>query len=504
MHKLLNSLFCFICILYINLSGCKSDSIHAKIKTRLENAEKQIININPEGSAFKRAKQSHTKSENYTNTNNQKIPAIYPVSQTIRENKKVPENKKISENNLIPVTDSKRNTLSSTKMRAQSPRKLPAQSEKPIASVEHLFLQDSPQTLNMPFLNNPEMAHELISVNFEQADIRTVIKTVGDITGINFVVDESVSGTVTLMSPTRIRLDNLYKVLESILEVQGYAAVPGENLVKIVPRADAAKRNLLVRVGSNPADIPLNDSIVTQIIPLSYADAAEVSQIIQPLLAEGAQLATYPRTNSIVITDTCSNIHHIATIIKNLDVTGSKEQVTVSGLQHASAEVLSEQITRIMEKQKATYMQAARIRNMPQIASDIKIMPDNRTNSLIVVATAQDTETINELIIQLDIQRPTGTNNVHVVYLQHAQAEEVAESLTAALSNLKIAGALEATQQVQVTADIGTNSLIITASSQDFEVISEIIEKLDIAREQVFVEMLIMEVSEDTLQQIGV
>jgi general secretion pathway protein D len=497
-HKFLNSLFCLTCIFYINLSGCKSDSIHAKIKMRLENAKQQTINMKSEGFAFKRTKRSHTKNESFINTNNPKIPAIYPVSQTIRENKKV------SENNLIPVTDSRKNTLSSTKMQVQSSRELSAQSEKPVAAAENLFLKENPQPVNMPLLNNPQMADELIAVNFEQADIRTVIKTVGDIMGINFVVDDSVKGTVTLMSPTRIRLDNLYKVLESILEVQGYAAVPGEDLVKIVPRADAVKRNLLVRVGSNPADIPLSDSIVTQIIPLSYADAAEVSQIIQPLLAAGAQMATYPRTNSIVITDTCSNIHHIAKIIQNLDVTGSKEQVTVFSLEHASAEVLSEQITRIMEKQKSTSIQAARLRNMPQITSDIKIMPDTRTNSLIVVATAQDTETIRELIIQLDIQRPTGTNNVHVVYLQHAQADEVAESLTAALSNLKIAGALEATQQVQVTADIGTNSLIIAASSQDFEVISEIIEKLDIVREQVFVEMLIMEVSEDTLQQIGV
>jgi general secretion pathway protein D len=356
----------------------------------------------------------------------------------------------------------------------------------------------------MPALDKPGMADELISVNFEQVDIRTVLKTIGDITGINFIVDESVRGTVTLMSPTKIRLGKLYEVLESILEVQGYAAVPAENLVKIVPRADAAKRNLQVRVGSNPAQIPKSDSIVTQIIPLSYADAAEVSQIIQPLLATGSLMATYTRTNSIVITDTSSNIHHIATIIQKLDLTGSKEQVTVFGLEYASAQVLSEQITRIMQKQKSTSPQAARSRNIPRIETDIKILPYSRTNSLIVVANAQDTETIDKLIMQLDIQRPIGTNNVHVVYLNNAQAKDVAESLTAALSNLKIAGALEATQPIQVTADEGTNALIIAASAQDYEVLAEIIGKLDIFCEQVLVEMLIMEIREDSLKEIGI
>jgi len=372
------------------------------------------------------------------------------------------------------------------------------------AASEQLFSQERPHLVNMPALDKPGMADELISVNFEQVDIRAVLKTIGDVTGINFVVDENVRGTVTLMSPTKIRLGDLYGVLESILEVQGYAAVPAENLVKIVPRADAAKRNLQVRVGSDPAEIPISDSIVTQIIPLSYADAAEVSQIIQPLLATGSLMATYTRTNSIVITDTSSNIHHIATIIQKLDLTGSKEQVTVFGLEYASAQVLSEQITRIMQKQKSTSPQAARSRNIPRIETDIKILPYSRTNSLIVVANAQDTEVIEGLIMQLDIQRPIGTNNVHVVYLNNGQAKDVAESLTAALSNLKIAGALEATQPIQVTADEGTNALIIAASAQDYEVLAEIIEKLDIFREQVFVEMLIMEVGEDSLKKIGI
>ena len=372
------------------------------------------------------------------------------------------------------------------------------------AASEQLFSQERPHLVNMPALDKPGMADELISVNFEKVDIRAVLKTIGDITGINFVVDENVRGTVTLMSPTKIRLGDLYGVLESILEVQGYAAVPAENLVKIVPRADAAKRNLQVRVGSNPAEIPKSDTIVTQIIPLNYADAAEVSQIIQPLLATGSLMATYPRTNSIVITDTSSNIHHIATIIQKLDLTGSKEQVTVFGLEYASAQVLSEQITRIMQKRKSVSPQAARSRNIPRIETDIKILPYSRTNSLIVVANAQDTEIIEGLIMQLDIQRPIGTNNVHVVYLNNGQAKDVAESLTAALSNLKIAGALEATQPIQVTADEGTNALIIAASAQDYEVLAEIIEKLDIFREQVFVEMLIMEVGEDSLRKIGI
>lgn len=237
---------------------------------------------------------------------------------------------------------------------------------------------------------------------------------------------------------------------------------------------------------------------------MKYADVTEVSQIVKPLLTTGLHMATYPRTNSILVTDTSSNIHHIAKIIHNLDVPGSQEQVTLIGLSYASAEVLSEQITRIMDKSKVVSSQPGRSRTIPTIETGIKILSDVRTNSLIVVANAQDTDTIERFAKQLDTQRPRGTNNVHVVYLRNAQATDTAQSLTGALANMRIAGAIEGAQNVQVTADEGTNALIITASAQDFEVIAEIIEKLDIVREQVLVEMLIMEVSEDSLKEIGI
>jgi len=382
---------------------------------------------------------------------------------------------------------------SPTNAAEQSPSEAPA-----------AVLRQQDAGVNLPVLTNPGMADELVSVNFDQVDIRIMIKTIGDITGINFVVDDSVRGTVTVMSPTKIRLGEIYKVLESILEVKGYAAVPAGDLVKIVPRAEATRRNLQVRIGSKPSEIPESDSIVTQIIPLKYADVTEVSQIIKPLLATGSHMATYPRTNSILITDASSNIHHVAKIIQKLDVTGSKEQVAVIGLEYASAQVLSEQITSIMQKSKSVPLQAARSRDAPQINRGIQILPDVRTNSLIVVANSQDTETIRKLANQLDIQRPSRATNVHVMYLRNAPAKETAESLTKAVVNLRISGALDAAQQVQIAADEGTNALIISASAQDFEVISDIVEKLDIVREQVLVEMLIMEVSEEGLKEIGV
>lgn len=360
------------------------------------------------------------------------------------------------------------------------------------------------EKVDMPRLSQPGMADELVSVNFDGVDIRAVLKTIGEVTGINFIPHESVSGTVTVMSPTPIRLGDIYAFLQSILDVHGYAAIETENIVKVVPKAEAAKSSLQVRVGGDPARIPKNDGIVTQIIPLKYADATEVSRIVEPILSTGAQMAVYSRTNSIMITDTSANIHHIARIVGRLDVDGSREKVLLFPLTHASAQVLSEQITRILDKTRISTAQAGRARAGQATDQGPKVLPDDRTNSLIVVASEQDVATIAELVEQLDIQRPTGTDTVHVVYLKNADANEVAPSLEGALASMKLSGAVEAAQQIQITANESTNSLIIVASPQDFEVISQIIDKLDIVREQVLVEMLILEVTEEALSEIGV
>ena len=497
-HKLLKSLLCFICVFCIDFAGCESGSTPVTVQSQQEGIRQPAGKPDSENVVARQIAKLNRMNANLAGKyNSGTLPVLTRSKTTGNISGDSGHGSKFA-------TDVKGNTLPTVKTQSYSSGEHLAQSNGPVIVSEQLTSQERPHLVNMPVLDKPGMADELISVNFEQVDIRTVLKTIGDITGINFIVDDTVRGSVTLMSPTKIRLGDLYEVLEAILEVRGYAAVPAENLVKIVPRADAVKRNLQVRVGSNPAEIPKSDSIVTQIIPLSYADATDVSQIIQPLLATGSQMAIYPRTNSIVITDTCSNIHHIATIIQKLDVVGSKEQVMVFGLEYASSQILSEQITRIMDKRKSASSQASRGRSTPQIETGIKILPDIRTNSLIVVANAQDTEMIEGLIGQLDIQRPVGTNNVHVVYLKNGQAKDVAASLTAALSNLKISGVLEAAQQAHVSADEGTNALIIAASAQDYEVLAEIIDKLDIFREQVFVEMLIMEISEDSLKKIGV
>jgi general secretion pathway protein D len=363
-------------------------------------------------------------------------------------------------------------------------------------------LSSTTTSVRIPILDKPEMADELISLNFDQTDIRAVLKTVGDITGINFILDDKVQGNVTVMSPTQIRLGDLFAVLETILHVHGFAAVPTGDFVKVVSQSDATQDNVPVHIGFDPTQIPQNDSLITQIMPLKFANVTDVSQIVQPLISTDAKLTTYPRTNSMVVTDTSAKIHHIANLVSMLDVEGSKEQMKVFMLEHASAQRMADQIMKIMQG-SSTRPGARRPIGEP-IDMSLHILPDPRTNSMIVYAKKQEMDMIDGLVKELDIPRPTGNDTIHVVYLKNAQAKEVAESLMATVANLRLTTGADNTQTIQINADEGTNAVIINAPVQEYEVLKTVIDKLDIIREQVLVEMLIVEVTQNSLAELGV
>jgi len=356
----------------------------------------------------------------------------------------------------------------------------------------------------MPLLAEPGAADKMISLDFDKADIRIFIKTIGHLTGINFLIDEKVSGTVTLISPTQVRLGEVYKIFESMLQVKGYAAVPSGKIVKIIPRSDAIKSNLLIRVGNDPEQIPVDDSFVTQIIPINYANVSAISDLVTPMVSPEGRLATYPNTKTIIVTDSSSNIHRIVKLIQKVDIEGSKDKTVVIPLKYSSAQKISEQITEIMRRDAV----AADARNVRAASTanneNIKVMPDERTNSLIVMSSQEDIEVIRDLVMKLDIERPIEASNVHVIFLKHAESAEVEKSLSTVLLKLSSNAKSEPANQLQVTSDVSTNSLIVVASPQDYEIIENMIKKLDVVREQVLVEFQIMEATDDVLREIGV
>lgn len=337
---------------------------------------------------------------------------------------------------------------------------------------------------------------QTISLNFDQVDIRAVIKTIGELTGTNFVIDQKVSGNVTVVSPTSVPLSQAYRLLESILEVHGFAAIPTGNLVKIVPKSEAVKHRLPVRLGCDPNQIPMDDSLVTQIMPLRYARAWDVAQVVQALVSGDGKVVGYNKNNCLLVTDTSAKIHYIATVVSQLDVPEAADQARVFQLRYAQPQTLAELISKVMQRQQGQSSRGL------SIEPELRILPDPRTNSIAVIGPPAELEVVSELVQRFDVPRPEGMEQLHVVYLKNATAKEVAQSLTAALSNLRITA--NEGKSVQVTADESTNSLIISANSQDLQAILKIVEMLDVVQEQILVEMLIVEVSQESLQSLGV
>jgi general secretion pathway protein D len=335
------------------------------------------------------------------------------------------------------------------------------------------------------------MEEELISLDFNNVDIRLVIKLISDLTGKNFLIHDSVRGPVTIISPTKIPVSEVEKVLDAILQVRGYAAVPAGNITKILPKVDATQSTVQTRGGEELQTVPKYDELITQLIPLEFADAEEIRRIIQPLVSKGANLQTYPPTNTIILTEVAANIRRLLDIIAEIDIPGGDLIITVVPLDWASASIMSSEIMQVVEEGNIPSGRRPRGKGQ-RVPTAIKIIPDERTNSLIIVATPKQTEDLLALIEKLDTSTPAGKTRINVYRLKYAKAEDLATVLTNLTSKKKL-GPTES--PIIITSYKDTNSLVVDASPQDYILIEKIINDLDIARDQVLVELILTEVN---------
>ncbi len=367
-------------------------------------------------------------------------------------------------------------------------------------------------------------AQENITLNFVNADIQSVVKTVGMITGKNFILDPRVNGTVNIMSNGPVARELVYPTLLSALRLQGFAAVEENGFTKIVPEADAKLNNSLTNEGSVVRG--RGDRIVTQVYQLQYESAAQLLPVLRPLITPNNVIAAYPNNNTLVITDYAENIRRLLKIIAAIDVPAGGEIQAIK-LQYASAVDVGSLITRVMPETAAP--------SIPGVTPRLLISIDPRTNSLLVRSDNQTiVNRIRALVTGMDIPTAT-TGNIHVVYLRNAEATKLAEVLRGLISGqpatapsaapspaggqLGQQAGLQAAQQQGAAAASGgsggaisssiqaypaTNSLIIIAPDHVYNSLRHVIDKLDARRAQVFIEALIVEVSSTQAAEFGI
>ena len=358
-----------------------------------------------------------------------------------------------------------------------------------------------------------------VTLNFVGADIQSVVKSVGLITGKNFILDPRVTGTVNIISANPVSKDLVYPILLTALRLQGFTAVEGPGVIKIIPEADAKLNNSPLVEGANKYK---GDQMITQVFVLKYESAAQLLPVLRPLIAPNNVINAYPNNNTLVITDYAENLRRIDKIIQSIDVPPNTE-IDVIKLKYASAIEMAQLLPRLMPEAGAQV-------NIPGAQPKLAFAVDARINGLIVRAENQIViEKVRKLVASLDIET-SETGNIRVVYLRNAEAVKVAETLRGILGGggagggpqsipqpapapgqpggQSVAAAIVNIPQTSgggtIQAYAATNSLVIVAPDYVYNGLRGVIDKLDARRAQVFVEALIVEVSTNKASEFGI
>lgn len=426
---------------------------------------------------------------------------------------------------------------------------------------------------------------EIVNLQSEM-DIQDLIQTISEITGQNFILDETVKGKkITVIAPGGFKKENAMRLFETILSLNGFSVVKKDGTNIIVPKRDIKLTSIPTETGTSYG--VSSDSFTTRLVQLKNTKADEVAAILKPLVSREGDVVVYPAMNMLIIIETVDNLNRILTIIENLDVETEIEFIKIHNADAAEVAAKLVEIfggTATSTSSRPPAQQAApqgtqrqgsqRSRNLPgseegrpaaaitaQSTGDsapvgFKVITDERTNSLIVIAYPDDMAKIKAVIEILDVETDEPEEGIYVVRVLNADAEQIVAVLASLFGGsgyaggggygggvtgdnrmsrsgglggttglggtgsafgsgsaqsrqaiergaIRTSGIVAETETIRVTADPSTNSLIIIGSRRDYETIKEVIKELDVRRKQVFVEAAILEVSLDKLRSFG-
>lgn len=357
----------------------------------------------------------------------------------------------------------------------------------------------TPMTRPAPAMNQPAAPQGstggYITINFNDVDLRTLIKFMSDLTGKNFLIDPAVKGNVTIISPSKVSIDEAYRVFLSVLEIHGFTTVDSGKVIKIVP-AGTARTRALETLKKDEFGQP-EDKIVTQLLPLQFVDVTSISKVLAPLIPQTGMLIPYQEANTLIIIDTKSNLERLMKIVTALDVQGFEESIHLFPLKFGRAEIISKKLLPLFQNP----------RGRGGVPQTLKIIDDERTNTIIVLADKRTINDIKNIIDILDQEQAKPKENIHIYTLEYAVAEDLAKVLTQIPGKGQDATKgkpATISKDVQISADKATNSLVIIAEPDDYVILEGVIKQLDVARSMVYVEALIIEVSASKSLDLGV
>lgn len=380
----------------------------------------------------------------------------------------------------------------------------------------------------------------------KEAELDDLVNWMMGVSCQKFIWDPKVrGGKVTILSPEPVTVEEAYGAFYAALQTMGLTVEPSGEYFKIVETADAKGKTLPVY--GPGARAPNNDRYVTQLYRVESGNAGDIVTLLDKLKTKGGSIDQIG--DLVIITDTGSSVRRLLRIVRELDDPEvSAEKIFFYQLQYADPETVAETLREIFGEgaAKATggaakpgarggaakpgaAMAGAAKGDEPSFS---RVIVDDRTGTLIIVAQEQDYQVIRRLIEKLDVPLSTGSGRIHVVKLRNADPEEVANVLTQLGSGAQARtqggrggqrgqqGQQQPAQpqpqapgaqpgdsfsgDIRVTADPATRSLVILASQSDFAALEQVIEKLDAERKQVYLEVYLLELNVDKVIEAGV
>src|SRR4030043_2019912 len=344
-----------------------------------------------------------------------------------------------------------------------------------------------------------------VTFNFVDVELSTVTKFISEITGKNFIFDERVKGSITIIAPSKLSVGDAFDLFTAVLELKGFTVVPsGTDAYKIIPAAEAKQGGMRIAVER----LPVNESYIARLVSLRYISSDDALKFLQPVVSKDGHISAFGPGNLLLLIDSGLNIEKILSIIEAIDQPSVRDEPEIVHLKHSSADAITKILNEgISRKTKAVPGQPA--------AEESKAVADPRLNAGFICGDKGIRESLKGLIALLDVPSPEAQGRINVYFLENADATELSKVLEGILKSVQpirqgAAGAMgapvtpfEAVGGITITPDKATNSLVIVASLADYQNLLQVIKQLDKRRKQVYVEAMIVEASIDKLRELG-
>jgi general secretion pathway protein D len=400
------------------------------------------------------------------------------------------------------------------------------------------------------------------NIYFDKVDIEKLVQTVSDATCKTFILGENIRGKISVIGPDNGRVevtaDEFYAAFLAALDANNLAVVPYGKFSKVVEKAKA-KQNNIPTILDGSTDYTTNEQMMTRLFKVRYVELEPLRNVVQQLVSPGGDSILF-QPDTLIVNDLGGNMHRIERIVQQLDIRSANDEMRVVQIRFALAADVASTIQKLFEQKGRVGTRPATLplQITPSPASPAvpapvggaaptaaagatpgapatltSLVPDERTNKLIIVASAAANDRINDIIRQIDVPI-SGEGRINVYALANATAEDIAATLQALAQGsanrprspagtaaTPLGGQNPTVQQrptgtpgvaatelfageVKISPDKATNSLVVVASQSDYRSLVKVIEKLDVPRRQVFIEAVIMEVDMTRESDFGI